>query len=114
MFCFFIAETSIDVNNAGGERVADATSVNNITISSFTEYKDYTFNEKHDICTLVTLKAPFQEEDENVRAPIDVVAVIDKSGSMSGQKLRLVKKTLDFLLTQCMYIHIFFIKTIPC
>jgi len=86
-------------DNAAGER---SETTNKIQVSCSTEYKEYTYNEKHDIWTLVSLKAPCQDDDgnEDARAPIDVVAVIDKSGSMSGAKLNLVKKTLEFVLTQ--------------
>ena len=74
-----------------------------INLSCSTEYKDYTYNTKQDIWTLVSLKAPLQEEDESdeKRPPVDVVAVIDISGSMSGGKLALIKKTLEYFLTQC-------------
>ena len=73
-----------------------------INLSCSTEYKDYTYNTKQEIWTLVSLKAPLQEEDESdeKRPPVDVVAVIDISGSMSGGKLALIKKTLEYFLTQ--------------
>ncbi|XP_003383100.1 PREDICTED: uncharacterized protein LOC100635885 [Amphimedon queenslandica] len=45
-----------------------------------------------------TLKAPFYEPES--RAPVDIVAVIDKSGSMHGEKLDLVKETLEFVIDQ--------------
>lgn len=48
----------------------------------------------------LNLAAPVYEEDESVRAPVDIVAVIDRSGSMSGGKLDLVKKTLHIVVTQ--------------
>lgn len=86
-----------EVHNAGEKPPQE------IQISCTSEYQEYAFDEKHDIWGLVTLKAPCQADDENEekRAPIDIVAVIDKSGSMSGTKLKLVKKTLEFILTQC-------------
>ena len=76
-----------------------------VSISCESEYKDYIYNETVDIWTLVSLKAPkeVEEDDEDKRAPIDLVAVIDKSGSMEGEKLKLVKKTLEFVLTQCKF-----------
>ena len=46
-----------------------------------------------------TIKAPFYEPSS--RAPVDIVAVIDKSGSMHGEKLDLVKETLEFVIDQC-------------
>jgi Mg-chelatase subunit ChlD len=39
------------------------------------------------------------EEQESSRSPIDLVCVIDISGSMCGQKIVLVRNTLLSLLT---------------
>ncbi|KJE93816.1 hypothetical protein CAOG_04556 [Capsaspora owczarzaki ATCC 30864] len=50
------------------------------------------------VWAMTTLKAP---TFENIRRPtLDIVAVIDKSGSMAGTKLELVKKTLETLVAQ--------------
>lgn len=50
----------------------------------------------------MSLKAPFNDENETEerRAPVDIVAVIDISGSMFDGKLALIKKTLEFFLIQ--------------
>ena len=66
------------------------------------EYEDYTYTECHDIWTLVSLTAPCQNKDEEKeeKVPMDIVSVMDKSASMAGEKLQLVKKTLEFVLTQ--------------
>jgi len=47
---------------------------------------------------MVSLKAPYCELSH--RAPIDLVTVIDRSGSMSGEKLKLVLQTLAFVIRQ--------------
>lgn len=39
-------------------------------------------------------------DDDNKRAPVSLSAVIDKSGSMAGSKMDLVKKTCNFMLAQ--------------
>ena len=46
-----------------------------------------------------TIIAPFYEPTS--RSEIDLVAVIDRSGSMSGTKIELVKETLAFVIDQC-------------
>lgn len=50
-------------------------------------------------CAL-TLESLEQEESKQVRSGIDVICVIDVSGSMQGPKLELAKKTLKFMTTQ--------------
>lgn len=47
---------------------------------------------------MVSLRAPTEEVES--RKPVHVVGVIDRSGSMSGEKLQLCKVTLNFLTTQ--------------
>eukprot|EP00451_Oxyrrhis_marina_P012715 CAMPEP_0204316326 /NCGR_PEP_ID=MMETSP0469-20131031/5329_1 /ASSEMBLY_ACC=CAM_ASM_000384 /TAXON_ID=2969 /ORGANISM="Oxyrrhis marina" /LENGTH=471 /DNA_ID=CAMNT_0051297085 /DNA_START=29 /DNA_END=1444 /DNA_ORIENTATION=+ len=46
---------------------------------------------------VITVVAP---EAQTSRCPIDLTAVIDRSGSMQGSKIELVKKTMKFLLSQ--------------
>ncbi len=55
-----------------------------------------------EVLFMTTLNAPTFEDDgkSNVRKPIDIVCVIDKSGSMAGSKLDLVKDTLEFVVEQ--------------
>ncbi|OMJ82995.1 hypothetical protein SteCoe_16209 [Stentor coeruleus] len=48
-------------------------------------------------CT-VLLKAP--ETNETKRSGVDIICVIDVSGSMNGDKIELVQKTLEFMITQ--------------
>ena len=48
----------------------------------------------------VKLTAPAYSHDGELRAPIDLIAVIDRSGSMQGQKLNLVLQVLRFVLIQ--------------
>ena len=64
------------------------------------EYPEYAPTKATNCWVDINLAAPVYEEEENVRAPVDIVAVIDRSGSMSGGKLDLVKKTLHFVVTQ--------------
>jgi len=37
-----------------------------------------------------------QEEYVDARPPMDIIAVVDRSGSMAGDRIRLVKDTIDF------------------
>lgn len=79
-----------------------------IQVTCESEYPDYVYNAKEDASVVVTLTAPVIEEDksEETRPPIDLVAVIDKSGSMAGEKLKLVKKTLEFIIAQCKFLSV--------
>jgi len=53
----------------------------------------------HTLLAMCSLKAPSSPEDANaVRAPLDLVCCIDKSGSMRGEKMQLMKNTLELLV----------------
>lgn len=70
-----------------------------VSLSCSSEFVAYASGQAHAAWTVVSLKAPIYEP--STRAAVDVVAVIDKSGSMAGAKLDLVKKTLEFVISQC-------------
>ena len=70
-----------------------------ISIEWTPEFAAYPPGARQDGWAVYTLKAPFYEP--TTRAPVDIVAVIDKSGSMHGEKLDLVKETLEFVIDQC-------------
>ena len=70
-----------------------------ITLSATPEYACYKAESEHNCWAVASFKAPFYEPTS--RAPVDIVAVIDKSGSMRGTKIELVKKTLLFVIDQC-------------
>jgi uncharacterized protein YegL len=52
------------------------------------------------ITAIASLKAPVSENVDTERPPCDIVAVVDRSGSMTGAKIGLVKEALSYLLTQ--------------
>merc|ERR1719499_2201825 len=45
---------------------------------------------------MASIKAPYFREDD--RAPIDLVAVVDETGSMSGDRITLVRETIQFII----------------
>ncbi|CAL1158092.1 unnamed protein product [Cladocopium goreaui] len=49
-----------------------------------------------DVKAVLSVVAP--RVDDSHRAPLRLVAVLDKSGSMNGEKIRLVKQTMIFML----------------
>ena len=53
------------------------------------------------ILSNLTLFGPYMDHETHVRKfGVDIVAVIDKSGSMDDGKLRLVKETLHFMISE--------------
>jgi len=62
-----------------------------------TQFDEETFNkEVPDFHGMVTIEAP-RYETEN-RASVDIIAVLDKSGSMAGEKISLVRKAMRRLV----------------
>lgn len=70
-----------------------------VELSSTTEFGALKFDEDARILLMGSLIAPSVEIEESKRKPIDIIAVVDVSGSMSG-RLSLVKESLFFMLTQ--------------
>jgi len=69
-----------------------------IAVKASTAYEELAYFSAGEMMAMVSLTAP--KFTKISRAPIDAVAVIDRSGSMSGIKLELVKKTLHFMTSQ--------------
>ena len=62
--------------------------------------KDFdTKNDKIVLPLVVTVESQ-EVEDEDFRQGLDLVIVVDISGSMKGEKIKLVKETLDFVLDE--------------
>merc|ERR1712093_62319 len=55
-----------------------------------------------EIMAMLTLKAPEEDAQQNpeggLRTPLDICCVLDTSGSMSGGRIKLVKKTMEFVI----------------
>jgi Mg-chelatase subunit ChlD len=73
------------------------TTNNKLNASWVAEYPQYAPSDDTATC-LLSLRSP-NVADEH-RAPVSVSLVLDKSGSMAGHKLDLVKKTTEFLVKQ--------------
>jgi len=59
------------------------------------------YQKETDLYCMASMQAPeYETEERTERAGIDLVCVIDKSGSMSGSKIELVKSTLAFMFEQ--------------
>eukprot|EP01124_Arcella_intermedia_P016757 TRINITY_DN23366_c0_g1_i1.p1 TRINITY_DN23366_c0_g1~~TRINITY_DN23366_c0_g1_i1.p1 ORF type:complete len:451 (-),score=103.01 TRINITY_DN23366_c0_g1_i1:34-1386(-) len=79
--------------------IPDTLTTNNQVTLTWTPERPVLPVEGADVFDIITsLKAPFFEETN--RAPIQIVAVIDRSGSMQGDKIELVKETLKFVAKQ--------------
>ena len=72
-----------------------------LTLSAAAEFACYPPSKEQSCWAIASLRAPLYEPTS--RSPVDIAAVIDKSGSMRGTKLDLVKKTLLFVIDQCKY-----------
>ncbi len=66
---------------------------NNIIFSSTTEFKALSSTSSHIFLASADLRGPFFEAKS--RAPLNFIAVIDRSGSMSGEKIKLVHSKLS-------------------
>ncbi|KAK1594092.1 hypothetical protein QYE76_016712 [Lolium multiflorum] len=83
---------------------AGAASNGTVVVKTHTEYSAVARNSSSDsFAVLVHLKAPGMTDagsagDAQPRAPLDLVTVLDVSGSMHGQKLALLKQAMRFVI----------------
>mmetsp|Transcript_12308 Transcript_12308/g.15598 ORF Transcript_12308/g.15598 Transcript_12308/m.15598 type:complete len:601 (+) Transcript_12308:93-1895(+) len=71
-----------------------------ICITAIPAIDRYSFNNVHETYAGIKLLAKEVNFEERKRKALDLVVVLDKSGSMSGEKLDMCKETIKFLLTQ--------------
>jgi Mg-chelatase subunit ChlD len=72
-----------------------------LQFTATTEFEQVAYGYDRNLFVMASVTAPTTEtEERQSRAPIDIVCVIDRSGSMAGTKLDLVKKTLSFMVDQ--------------
>lgn len=70
-----------------------------ITLSFKTQFEENSTKEETTVLAMGTLIAPKDDESEKeTRTSIDLMCAIDVSGSMMGEKLDLVKKTLNHMV----------------
>ncbi|KAL9647647.1 hypothetical protein ABK040_015137 [Willaertia magna] len=72
-----------------------------IFFSGAIEYTQAPYDKETDIYCMASLQAPeYETEERQARSGLDLICVIDKSGSMAGSKIDLVRKTLSFMVEQ--------------
>ncbi|CAF3331631.1 unnamed protein product [Rotaria sp. Silwood2] len=78
-----------------------------ITAMTTLEFGAQESTKQSNIYGMVTLKAPSllsktatEKELDELHVPIDLICVVDQSGSMSGNKIALLKDTLNYLVDQ--------------
>ncbi|XP_048233951.1 E3 ubiquitin-protein ligase WAV3 isoform X2 [Ricinus communis] len=92
---------------------SDSHSLGTIDVKTYPEVSAVSRSASHDnFCVLIHLKAPvtsirhnsssnhmeLPQMSQNSRAPVDLVTVLDVSGSMAGTKLALLKRAMGFVI----------------
>ncbi|CAF1267009.1 unnamed protein product [Didymodactylos carnosus] len=73
-----------------------------IKVSTVLEFVNVHCDDERDMFGMLTLKAPTDsgESEDDVRTSLDLVCVVDRSGSMQGEKIALLKQTLSYIVEQ--------------
>mmetsp|Transcript_13561 Transcript_13561/g.38593 ORF Transcript_13561/g.38593 Transcript_13561/m.38593 type:complete len:592 (-) Transcript_13561:665-2440(-) len=69
------------------------------------EYEAYAYDAPADVNSLLSMECPEHHDDDGgsaarKRLPLALSVVLDKSGSMGGDKIKLLKKTTEYIVTQ--------------
>ncbi|XP_010229230.2 uncharacterized protein LOC100846886 isoform X2 [Brachypodium distachyon] len=87
------------VADSGPQAAAGASSNGAVVVKMHTEYSALARDESRDnFAVLVHVRAPGMSVDAEARAPLDLVTVLDVSGSMEGNKLALLKQAMRFVI----------------
>jgi len=78
---------------------APSTTAEPLTLQVSSEKAHISHDEEHKMLAMLSVKAPSAPEQVK-RPPLDLVACIDRSGSMRGDKMRLMRQTLELLVTR--------------
>jgi len=78
------------------------TSTESLTLTTRVNHPSYPAGREGEVAVLASLVAEDHQGEEEVRNPLDLVIVLDRSGSMAGEKLELCKKTLEFLVEKAL------------
>lgn len=73
---------------------------NQVSLSFKSQFEEFGCSHLEGVTTMVSVTAPSQDIPEEERAGVDIVCCIDVSGSMSGQKIALVKQTLQHVVRE--------------
>lgn len=102
-----VRDLSVRINAARQESIEDRTGFPLITATTTLEFGGQESTKESNIYGMVTLKAPSllsnkanEKELDELHVPIDLVCVVDQSGSMMGDKIELLKHTLNYIVDQ--------------
>jgi Mg-chelatase subunit ChlD len=83
------------------------TKFSSIIATTTLEFAGQESTKQSNIYGMITLKAPSilsneatEKELDELRVPVDLVCVVDQSGSMGGEKIALLKDTLNYIVDQ--------------
>eukprot|EP01097_Dermamoeba_algensis_P000493 TRINITY_DN1170_c0_g1_i1.p1 TRINITY_DN1170_c0_g1~~TRINITY_DN1170_c0_g1_i1.p1 ORF type:complete len:525 (-),score=148.31 TRINITY_DN1170_c0_g1_i1:49-1623(-) len=71
-----------------------------LNLKATVEYDAHPLKGNSELFSILSLIAPEKVVKSASRAPLDLVVVVDTSGSMQGEKIQLVQETLHFLCKQ--------------